>query len=46
MQTVTDALARLFGMDQRWLALLRNSGMATIDRFGMVKRALAQPALR
>jgi ubiquinone biosynthesis UbiH/UbiF/VisC/COQ6 family hydroxylase len=46
MQTVTDALARLFGMDQRWLARLRNSGMATIDRFGMVKRALAQPALR
>lgn len=46
MQTVTDALSRVFGIDQRWLARLRNRGMATIDRFGAVKRALAQPALR
>ena len=46
MQTVTDALARVFSLDQRWLAGLRNHGMATIDRFPLIKRALAQPALR
>jgi hypothetical protein len=46
MQTLTDALARVFGIDRRWLAGLRNHGMTTIDRLGVVKRALAQPALR
>jgi 2-polyprenylphenol 6-hydroxylase len=46
MQTVTDALARAFGLDRRWLAVLRNRGMTTIDRFPLLKRALAQPALR
>jgi 2-octaprenyl-6-methoxyphenol hydroxylase len=46
MQTLTDALARAFGIDRRWLAGLRNRGMTTIDRLGAVKRALAQPALR
>jgi 2-octaprenyl-6-methoxyphenol hydroxylase len=46
MQTLTDALARVFGIDARWLAGLRNRGMSTIDRLGAVKRALAQPALR
>lgn len=46
MQTLTDALSRVFGIDRRWLAGLRNRGMATIDRLGAVKRALAQPALR
>jgi 2-octaprenyl-6-methoxyphenol hydroxylase len=46
MQTLTDALARAFGIDRRWLAGLRNRGMTTIDRLHTVKRALAQPALR
>jgi ubiquinone biosynthesis UbiH/UbiF/VisC/COQ6 family hydroxylase len=46
MQTVTDALARLFSLDRRWLSGLRNQGMSTIDRFPLIKRALAQPALR
>ncbi|MEP7062350.1 MAG: FAD-dependent monooxygenase [Betaproteobacteria bacterium] len=46
MQTVTDVLARAFSLDQRWLAGLRNHAMATIDRFSLIKRALAQPALR
>jgi len=46
MQTVTDALARAFSLDRRWLSGLRNHGMATIDRFPLIKRALAQPALR
>lgn len=46
MQTMTDALARVFGIDRRWLRTLRNRGMATIDRFPPLKRALAQPALR
>ncbi len=46
MQTLTDALARMFGLDRRWLKRLRNQGMSTIDRFPAIKRALAQPALR
>ncbi len=46
MQTVTDVLARVFGIDRRWLRSLRNGGMATIDRYPPLKRALAQPALR
>ncbi len=46
MQAVTDALARLWSADRRWLGPLRNGGMATIDRFALIKRALAQPALR
>ena len=40
------ALARAFSLDRRWLSGLRNHGMATIDRFPLIKRALAQPALR
>ena len=46
VQAVTHGLARLFGMDRAWVAGLRNRGMATIDRFPVLKRALAQPALR
>ncbi len=46
VQAVTDGLSRLFGVDRTWLARLRNHGMATIDRFPAVKRALAQPVLR
>jgi 2-octaprenylphenol hydroxylase len=46
MQTVTDGLARLFGNPAPWLALLRNAGLAAVDRMPTVKRLLAQPALR
>jgi ubiquinone biosynthesis UbiH/UbiF/VisC/COQ6 family hydroxylase len=46
MQAVTDGLARLFGQPAPWLKALRNAGMYAIDRLPVVKRALAQPALR
>jgi 2-octaprenyl-6-methoxyphenol hydroxylase len=46
MQAVTDGLAKLFGAPPRWLARLRNAGLAAVDRLPPVKRALAQPALR
>ncbi len=46
MQTLTDTLARMFGLDRGWLKGLRNHGMSTIDRFPGIKRVLAQPALR
>lgn len=46
MQAVTDGLARLFGARARWVAPLRNAGMAAVDRLTPLKRALAQPALR
>jgi ubiquinone biosynthesis UbiH/UbiF/VisC/COQ6 family hydroxylase len=46
MQAVTDGLARLFGPSGTWLKALRNTGMAAVDRLPVLKRALAQPALR
>ena len=46
MQAVTDGLARLFGASAPWLASLRNIGLAAVDRLPLVKRTLAQPALR
>lgn len=46
MQAVTDGLARVFGPGLPWLAGLRNAGMAAVDRLPLVKRVLAQPALR
>ena len=46
MQTVTDGLARLFGRPSPWLSTLRNAGLAAVDRLPLLKRALAQPALR
>jgi ubiquinone biosynthesis UbiH/UbiF/VisC/COQ6 family hydroxylase len=46
MQTVTDGLVHLFGPTTPWLKNLRNAGMAAVDRFPLLKRALAQPALR
>ena len=46
MQLVTDGLARLFRPPAAWLALVRNAGMAAVDRVPLLKRALAQPALR
>jgi 2-polyprenyl-6-methoxyphenol hydroxylase-like FAD-dependent oxidoreductase len=46
MQVVTDGLARLFGPPSPWLSAVRNAGMAAVDRLPLLKRALAQPALR
>jgi len=46
MHTVTDGLVRLFGPRTPWLKTLRNAGLFAVDRLPMIKRALAQPALR
>ena len=46
MQAVTDGLARLFGPPTPWLKALRNIGISAVDRLPLLKRALAQPALR
>ena len=46
MHAVTDGLVRMFGPRTPWLKTLRNAGMSAVDRLPMVKRALAQPALR
>jgi ubiquinone biosynthesis UbiH/UbiF/VisC/COQ6 family hydroxylase len=46
MQAVTDGLAQLFGTSRPWLRLLRNAGLSAVDRLPLVKRVLAQPALR
>ncbi len=46
MQTVTDALARLFGLTSPWMRIARNFGMATLDTLPHAKRLLAQSALR
>jgi len=46
MQLVTDGLTRLFGPPVAWLSLVRNAGLAAVDRVPLLKRALAQPALR
>ncbi|HEX6138472.1 MAG TPA: UbiH/UbiF family hydroxylase [Casimicrobiaceae bacterium] len=46
MHTVTDGLVRLFGPRTPWLRTLRNAGLSAVDRLPLIKRALAQPALR
>jgi 2-octaprenyl-6-methoxyphenol hydroxylase len=46
MQTITDGLARLFGLRGDWAAAARNTGLAAVDRLSIAKRLLAQPALR
>lgn len=46
MQTVTDGLARIFGAPAPWQKVLRNAGLAAVDRLPVVKRFMAQPALR
>ena len=46
MQTVTDGLVRLFGPTTPGLKLLRNAGLTAVDRLPILKRMLAQPALR
>lgn len=46
MQVVTDGLVRLFGPTTPWLKSLRNAGLTAVDRLPILKRVLAQPALR
>lgn len=46
MQTVTDALARLFGVTAPLAKAARNLGLAAVDRMPLAKRLLAQSALR
>lgn len=46
VQAVTDGLARLFGIRSRWAGMLRNAGLAAVDRLPLAKYALAQPVLR
>jgi len=46
MQTVTDALARLFGLTSPWMRTVRNLGMTALDALPHAKRLLAQSALR
>ena len=46
MHTVTDGLVRMFGPRTPWLRTLRNAGLSAVDRLPVVKRALAQQALR
>jgi 2-octaprenyl-6-methoxyphenol hydroxylase len=46
MQSVTDALARLFGTTMPWVKAARNLGLAAVDRLPLAKRLLAQSALR
>lgn len=46
MHTVTDGLVRMFGPRTPWLRTLRNAGLSAVDRLPLIKRALAQPALR
>ncbi len=46
MQLVTDGLVRLFDVRASWLRVLRNRGMRAVGAVGVVKRLLAQPALR
>lgn len=46
MQQVTDGLSRLFRAHDPVSVFTRNQGLAAADRLGVVKRLLAQPALR
>ncbi len=46
MQAVTDGLTRLFSPRHPLLGPLRNFGLTAVDRLPLLKRSLAQPALR
>ncbi|MEP7182139.1 MAG: FAD-dependent monooxygenase [Betaproteobacteria bacterium] len=46
MQTVTDGLARLFGIAAPWIRSARNLGMTAVNRLPLARRLLAQSALR
>jgi 2-polyprenyl-6-methoxyphenol hydroxylase-like FAD-dependent oxidoreductase len=46
MQTVTDALARLFGATSPWIRRARNLGMTAVDGISPARRFLAHSALR
>ena len=46
MHAVTDGLVRLFRPHGGLVGRIRNAGLSAVDRLPIVKRALAQPALR
>jgi 2-polyprenylphenol 6-hydroxylase len=46
MQAVTDGLWRLFNAQQALPGVIRNRGMAVLNRLPMVKSILMQPAMR
>jgi 2-polyprenyl-6-methoxyphenol hydroxylase-like FAD-dependent oxidoreductase len=46
MYSVTDGLVKMFGPRTPWLRTLRNAGLAAVDRLPVIKRVLAQSALR
>jgi ubiquinone biosynthesis UbiH/UbiF/VisC/COQ6 family hydroxylase len=46
MHAVTDGLVRLFRPRGGFASKLRNAGLSAVDRLPIVKRALAQPAMR
>jgi ubiquinone biosynthesis UbiH/UbiF/VisC/COQ6 family hydroxylase len=46
MQLATDGLARLFASPMPWVKSLRNRGMSAVGGRPLVRRLLAQPALR
>jgi ubiquinone biosynthesis UbiH/UbiF/VisC/COQ6 family hydroxylase len=46
MHAVTDGLVRLFRPRGGFVSKLRNAGLSAVDRLPIVKRALAQPAMR
>ena len=46
LQTVTDALVRLFDRPEPWVRSARNRGMSLVATVGPLRRLLAQPALR
>jgi len=45
IRLTTDALARLFAIDDPLLRVLRNRGMGAVERAGPLKRALIRHAL-
>ena len=46
MYSITDGLVKMFGPRTPWLRTLRNAGLAAVDRLPVIKRVLAQSALR
>jgi len=46
MQLTTDGLVRLFDSPHSWLKTLRNRGMSAVSGQPLLRRLLAQPALR
>jgi 2-polyprenylphenol 6-hydroxylase len=46
MQLATDGLARLFASSLPWVKATRNRGMSAVGSRSLIRRLLAQPALR